>query len=63
MSPMKQIPVKDCSVFDPVFSAGEKDVLRELGLTVLSENEVSRLQILNLILDNRHNGLTNSSQL
>ncbi|GLD53918.1 SRR1-like protein [Lates japonicus] len=34
-----QIPRKDCSVYDPAFSSGEKDVLRELGLTVLTENE------------------------
>lgn len=34
-----QIPVKDCCVYDPVFSSGERDVLRELGLTVLTENE------------------------
>ncbi|XP_069565596.1 SRR1-like protein [Brachyistius frenatus] len=34
-----QIPLKDCSVYDPVFSSGERDVLRELGLTVLTENE------------------------
>uniref|UniRef100_UPI0037E7EFF3 SRR1-like protein n=1 Tax=Semicossyphus pulcher TaxID=241346 RepID=UPI0037E7EFF3 len=34
-----QIPLKDCSVYDPAFSAGEKDVLTELGLTVLTENE------------------------
>ncbi|XP_034547530.1 SRR1-like protein [Notolabrus celidotus] len=34
-----QIPLKECSVYDPVFSDGEKDVLRELGLTVLTENE------------------------
>ncbi|KAM3867539.1 SRR1-like protein [Diretmus argenteus] len=35
----RQIPLKDCSVYDPVFSSGERDVLRELGLTVLIENE------------------------
>ncbi|XP_056275759.1 SRR1-like protein isoform X2 [Pseudoliparis swirei] len=34
-----QIPPKDCSVYDPAFSSGEMDVLRELGLTVLTENE------------------------
>ncbi|XP_042343830.1 SRR1-like protein [Plectropomus leopardus] len=34
-----QITLKDCSVYDPVFSSGERDVLRELGLTVLTENE------------------------
>nr|XP_040050559.1 SRR1-like protein [Gasterosteus aculeatus aculeatus] len=34
-----QIPLKDCSVYDPAFSRGEKAVLRELGLTVLTENE------------------------
>ncbi|KAM7391867.1 hypothetical protein PAMP_022518 [Pampus punctatissimus] len=34
-----QIPLKDCSVYDPVFSSGERDVLRELGLTVLTKNE------------------------
>lgn len=36
-----QIPPKDCSVFDPAFTPGEMDVLRELGMTVLTENEVS----------------------
>ncbi|XP_029016858.1 SRR1-like protein [Betta splendens] len=34
-----QIPWKNCSVYDPAFSSGERDVLRELGLTVLTENE------------------------
>uniref|UniRef100_A0A3Q0SSS0 SRR1 domain containing n=1 Tax=Amphilophus citrinellus TaxID=61819 RepID=A0A3Q0SSS0_AMPCI len=33
------IPLKDCSVYDPAFSSAEMDVLRELGLTVLTENE------------------------
>lgn len=34
-----QIPLKHCSVYDPAFSSGERDVLRELGVTVLTENE------------------------
>ncbi|XP_053725958.1 SRR1-like protein [Synchiropus splendidus] len=34
-----QIPMENCFVFDPVFSAGEKSVLKELGLMVLTENE------------------------
>ncbi|XP_029960920.1 SRR1-like protein [Salarias fasciatus] len=34
-----QIALKDCSVYDPAFSSAERDVLRELGLTVLTENE------------------------
>ncbi|XP_040898739.1 SRR1-like protein [Toxotes jaculatrix] len=34
-----QIPLKDCSVYDPAFSTGERDALKELGLTVLTENE------------------------
>lgn len=34
-----QIPLKNCSVYDPAFSSGERDVLRELGVTVLTENE------------------------
>ncbi|KAM4576558.1 SRR1-like protein [Odontesthes bonariensis] len=34
-----QIPLQDCSVYDPAFSRGDMDVLRELGLTVLTENE------------------------
>ncbi|XP_077571994.1 SRR1-like protein [Stigmatopora nigra] len=34
-----KIPLKDCLVYDPAFSDGEKDVLRELGLTVLTDNE------------------------
>ncbi|XP_054904794.1 SRR1-like protein [Poeciliopsis prolifica] len=33
------IPLKDCSLYDPAFSVAEKDILRELGLTVLTENE------------------------
>ncbi|XP_070760936.1 SRR1-like protein isoform X2 [Enoplosus armatus] len=34
-----QVPLSDCSVYDPAFSSGERDVLREMGLTVLTENE------------------------
>ncbi|KAM4577978.1 SRR1-like protein [Fundulus diaphanus] len=34
-----QIPVKDCSLYDPAFSPAERDVLRGLGLSVLTENE------------------------
>ncbi|KAM6964944.1 SRR1-like protein, partial [Aplochiton taeniatus] len=34
-----QIPVQECRVYDPVFSSGEREVLRELGFTVLTENE------------------------
>ncbi|XP_056889958.1 SRR1-like protein [Takifugu flavidus] len=34
-----QIAVRDCSIYDPVFTSGEINVLRELGLTVLTENE------------------------
>nr|XP_019956488.1 PREDICTED: SRR1-like protein [Paralichthys olivaceus]XP_019956489.1 PREDICTED: SRR1-like protein [Paralichthys olivaceus]XP_019956490.1 PREDICTED: SRR1-like protein [Paralichthys olivaceus] len=34
-----QIPLEACFVYDPVFSTGERDVLRKLGLTVLTENE------------------------
>ncbi|XP_041854806.1 SRR1-like protein isoform X2 [Melanotaenia boesemani] len=34
-----QIPLQDCFLYDPAFSSGEKDVLRELGLIVLTENE------------------------
>ncbi|XP_061585956.1 SRR1-like protein [Cololabis saira] len=34
-----QIPLQDCSVYDPIFSSAERDILRELGLTVLTENE------------------------
>lgn len=29
-----------CCVYDPVFSASECDALKELGFTVLTENEV-----------------------
>ncbi|XP_077417273.1 SRR1-like protein isoform X2 [Vanacampus margaritifer] len=39
-----KIPLKDCLVFDPAFSSGEKDVLRELGLTVLTDNEEGKRQ-------------------
>lgn len=35
-----QIPVGSCSVYDPVFSGSECDALKELGFTVLTENEV-----------------------
>ncbi|KAK7934066.1 hypothetical protein WMY93_004962 [Mugilogobius chulae] len=34
-----KIERSDCFVFDPVFSSGEKDVLKRIGLTVLTENE------------------------
>ncbi|XP_029493875.1 SRR1-like protein isoform X1 [Oncorhynchus nerka] len=34
-----QIPMEWCSVYDPVFSSGEMEVLRQLGLNVLTENE------------------------
>ncbi|KAJ3603957.1 hypothetical protein NHX12_028698 [Muraenolepis orangiensis] len=34
-----QVTPGRCSVFDPVFSEGELDVLRQLDLTVLTENE------------------------
>lgn len=35
----RKISLKDCSLYDPAFSAAERDVLRRLGLTVLTENE------------------------
>lgn len=35
-----QIPVSWCSIYDPVFTVSECETLRELGLTVLTENEV-----------------------
>uniref|UniRef100_A0A8C6SWX1 SRR1 domain containing n=1 Tax=Neogobius melanostomus TaxID=47308 RepID=A0A8C6SWX1_9GOBI len=34
-----QIELSDCFIYDPIFSNGEKAVLKELGLTVLTENE------------------------
>ncbi|XP_067270563.1 SRR1-like protein [Pseudorasbora parva] len=34
-----QIPASSCCVYDPVFSASECDALKELGFTVLTENE------------------------
>lgn len=34
-----QIPVSSCCVYDPVFSPSECDALKELGFTVLTENE------------------------
>ncbi len=37
---LPQIPVGSCSVYDPVFSESECDALKELGFTVLTENEV-----------------------
>ncbi|XP_017269381.1 SRR1-like protein [Kryptolebias marmoratus] len=39
-----QIPLQDCSVYDPAFSSAERDVLKELGLTVLAENEEGKRQ-------------------
>ncbi|XP_037536385.1 SRR1-like protein [Nematolebias whitei] len=39
-----QIPLQDCSVFDPAFSSSERDILKELGLTVLTENEEGKRQ-------------------
>ncbi|XP_055017670.1 SRR1-like protein isoform X3 [Boleophthalmus pectinirostris] len=38
-----QIELSDCLVFDPVFSSGEKDVLKRIGLTVLTENELPQM--------------------
>ncbi|XP_055017672.1 SRR1-like protein isoform X5 [Boleophthalmus pectinirostris] len=40
-----QIELSDCLVFDPVFSSGEKDVLKRIGLTVLTENEEGKRQV------------------
>lgn len=34
-----QISLKNCCVYDPVFTSGEREVLTELGATVLTENE------------------------
>ncbi|TRY60555.1 hypothetical protein DNTS_026970 [Danionella cerebrum] len=34
-----QIPMSNCCVYDPVFSPSECDSLKELGFTVLTENE------------------------
>ncbi|KAK5871400.1 hypothetical protein PBY51_004284 [Eleginops maclovinus] len=34
-----QIPLKDCFIYDPAFSSGEREVLMQLGLTVLTDNE------------------------
>ncbi|XP_030642061.1 SRR1-like protein isoform X2 [Chanos chanos] len=34
-----QIPVGRCCVYDPVFSVSECETLRDLGLSVLTENE------------------------
>lgn len=39
--PVCQIPVGWCSLYDPVFSVSERETLRELGFTVLTENEVN----------------------
>lgn len=39
-----QIELSDCFVYDPVFSPGEKAVLRELGMTLLTENEEGKRQ-------------------
>uniref|UniRef100_A0AAV2MR66 SRR1-like domain-containing protein n=1 Tax=Knipowitschia caucasica TaxID=637954 RepID=A0AAV2MR66_KNICA len=41
-----EIRPSDCSVFDPVFSSGEKAVLSRIGLTVLIENEEGKRQAL-----------------
>ncbi|XP_055017671.1 SRR1-like protein isoform X4 [Boleophthalmus pectinirostris] len=38
-----KIELSDCLVFDPVFSSGEKDVLKRIGLTVLTENELPQM--------------------
>ncbi|KAJ0067457.1 hypothetical protein NL108_007922 [Boleophthalmus pectinirostris] len=40
-----KIELSDCLVFDPVFSSGEKDVLKRIGLTVLTENEEGKRQV------------------
>ncbi|KAG9270622.1 SRR1-like protein [Astyanax mexicanus] len=34
-----QIPVGQCSMYDPVFTVTECEILKELGFTVLTENE------------------------
>ncbi|KAI4889583.1 hypothetical protein NFI96_029472 [Prochilodus magdalenae] len=34
-----QLPVGRCSMYDPVFTGSECEILRELGFTVLTENE------------------------
>ncbi|XP_066499904.1 SRR1-like protein [Hoplias malabaricus] len=34
-----QIPLESCSVYDPVFTVSEAEILRELGFIVLTENE------------------------
>lgn len=39
-----QIELGDCFIYDPIFSSGEKAVLKELGLTVLTENEEGKRQ-------------------
>lgn len=39
--PLLQIPRRHCWVYDPLFSQLEIAVLKSLGVTVLSENEVS----------------------
>ncbi|XP_072289814.1 SRR1-like protein isoform X2 [Eucyclogobius newberryi] len=39
-----KIELSDCFVFDPVFSSGEVDVLKRIGLTVLTENEEGKRQ-------------------
>lgn len=39
-----QIKPSDCLIYDPVFSCGEKAVLKDLGLTVLTENEEGKRQ-------------------
>uniref|UniRef100_A0A3B4BE27 SRR1-like domain-containing protein n=1 Tax=Periophthalmus magnuspinnatus TaxID=409849 RepID=A0A3B4BE27_9GOBI len=40
-----KIELSDCWVFDPVFSSGEKDVLKRIGLSVLTENEEGKRQV------------------
>jgi len=47
---LSQIPVSSCSVYDPVFSASECDALKELGFTVLTENEVCVTHSFSIIL-------------
>ncbi|XP_035377955.1 SRR1-like protein isoform X2 [Electrophorus electricus] len=40
-----EIPVGQCSMYDPVFTVSECETLRELGFTVLTENEEGKRAI------------------
>jgi len=44
-----QVPRRCCFVYDPVFSSAEKALVGDLGLQLLTINEVSFLRVLTVV--------------